>query len=263
MTRCPTPTFRTSSTSGYRRRLRKASPTLFKSTTQRQGLTRCVDRPCTSRARQRKDAAFYERECGRRCRERSPHAAASGIGIIVFAHKSTAGWEAILQSVVDAGWVITGSWPVDTEHGQPEMRTRTRARSLHPFISSAVPARPTALTRRRLARRAAELPRRIHEWMPRLAEEGVVGADAIFACLGPALEVFSRYSRVEKASGEPVTLQRISGACLGRRGQGGAVADLPRGRHQRSGAGRPPDGHVALDTLDEPGEQAGRRTTDR
>ncbi|MDM7456726.1 MAG: hypothetical protein P3W97_005615, partial [Tepidimonas sp.] len=53
----------------------------------------------------------------------------------------------------------------------------------------------------------AELPRRIHEWMPRLAEEGVVGADAIFACLGPALEIFSRYSRVEKASGEVVTLR--------------------------------------------------------
>ena len=52
-----------------------------------------------------------------------------------------------------------------------------------------------------------ELPRRIHEWMPRLAEEGVVGADAIFACLGPALEIFSRYSRVEKASGETVSLK--------------------------------------------------------
>jgi hypothetical protein len=43
--------------------------------------------------------------------------------------------------------------------------------------------------------------------MPRLASEGVVGADAIFACLGPALEIFSRYSRVEKASGEQVTLK--------------------------------------------------------
>jgi hypothetical protein len=51
-----------------------------------------------------------------------------------------------------------------------------------------------------------QLPRRIHDWMPRLAEEGVVGADSIFACLGPALEIFSRYSRVEKASGETVTL---------------------------------------------------------
>jgi hypothetical protein len=52
-----------------------------------------------------------------------------------------------------------------------------------------------------------ELPKRIHEWMPRLADEGVVGADAIFACLGPALEIFSRYSRVEKANGETVELR--------------------------------------------------------
>src|ERR1700756_3982808 len=40
-----------------------------------------------------------------------------------------------------------------------------------------------------------------------VADEGAVGADAIFACLGPALEIFSRYSRVEKASGEAVTLK--------------------------------------------------------
>lgn len=43
--------------------------------------------------------------------------------------------------------------------------------------------------------------------MPRLAREGIVGADAIFACIGPALEIFSRYSRVEKASGEKVELR--------------------------------------------------------
>jgi hypothetical protein len=51
------------------------------------------------------------------------------------------------------------------------------------------------------------LPRRIHDWLPRLASEGIVGADAIFACLGPALEIFSRYARVEKASGERVELR--------------------------------------------------------
>jgi hypothetical protein len=53
----------------------------------------------------------------------------------------------------------------------------------------------------------AALPKRIHEWMPRLQSEGVVGADAIFACLGPALEIFSRYSRVEKPNGDQVTLK--------------------------------------------------------
>jgi len=43
--------------------------------------------------------------------------------------------------------------------------------------------------------------------MPRLASEGVVGADAIFACLGPALEIFSRHSRVEKVNGDIVPLR--------------------------------------------------------
>src|SRR5262249_14802671 len=40
-----------------------------------------------------------------------------GIGIVVFAHKSTSGWEAQLQAMIDAGWIITGSWPIDTEMG--------------------------------------------------------------------------------------------------------------------------------------------------
>jgi len=52
-----------------------------------------------------------------------------------------------------------------------------------------------------------ELPGRIAQWLPRLAAEGIVGADAIFACLGPALEIFSRYSHVERADGRRVTLR--------------------------------------------------------
>src|SRR5712691_8902245 len=38
-----------------------------------------------------------------------------GIGVIVFAHKSTSGWESLLQAIVKSGWVVTASWPIDTE----------------------------------------------------------------------------------------------------------------------------------------------------
>ena len=124
--------------------------------------------------------------------------------------KTTASWEAILQAVVDAKWTITGSWPIDTE-----METRVAAQGQARLASSIhLVCRPrentdgTVLTDDVGDWRdvLAELPKRLHEWMPRLADEGVVGADAIFACLGPALEIFSRYSRVEKASGEVVSL---------------------------------------------------------
>ncbi len=41
----------------------------------------------------------------------------SGIGIVVFAHKTTRGWESQLQAMINANWTITGSWPIDTEMG--------------------------------------------------------------------------------------------------------------------------------------------------
>lgn len=134
----------------------------------------------------------------------------SGMGIVVFAHKSTTGWEAQIQALIDAGWVITGSWPIDTERGgrMNAQDTASLASSIHLIC------RPRETTRGEMINEIGdwrdvlnELPERIHSWLPRLANEGIVGADAIFACLGPALEIFSRYSHVEKASGEVVTLK--------------------------------------------------------
>jgi DNA protecting protein DprA len=135
----------------------------------------------------------------------------TGIGVVVFAHKSTAGWETMLQAIVGAGWIVTASWPIDTERGgrMNAYETASLASSVHlvcrPRENPDGSVRTDEIGDWRDVLQA--LPIRIHEWMPRLAEEGVVGADAIFACLGPALEIFSRYSRVEKASGETVTLK--------------------------------------------------------
>jgi putative DNA methylase len=135
----------------------------------------------------------------------------SGIAVVVFAHASTEGWESLLNALLRAGWIITGSWPIDTEREGRMLASRQRslASSVHlvcrPRESTEDAVRTNEIGDWRDV--LQELPRRIHEWMPRLATEGVVGADAIFACLGPALEIFSRYSHVEKASGEVVTLQ--------------------------------------------------------
>ena len=156
-----------------------------------------------------KDGKWFETTMGKAMAEGRRVLAPHGIGIVVFAHKSTSGWEAQLQAMVDAGWTMTGSWPIDTEMG-----SRLRAMNSAALASSVhLVCRPRKNPDGSLQESVgdwrdvlAELPKRIHSWMPRLAEEGVVGADAIFACLGPALEVFSRYSRVEKSSGEAVTL---------------------------------------------------------
>ena len=134
-----------------------------------------------------------------------------GIGVVVFANKTTAGWEAILEAMIRAGWMVSASWPIDTERPNRQRAIGSAAlqSSVHlvcrPRENSDGSVRTDEVGDWRDV--LQELPRRIHEWMPRLAEEGVVGADAIFACLGPALEVFSRYSRVEKSSGDAVSLK--------------------------------------------------------
>jgi adenine-specific DNA methylase len=157
-----------------------------------------------------KDDAFFERTMGHAMSEARRVLQPSGIGVVVFAHKSTGGWEAQLQAMVEAGWTITASWPIDTERP-----ARLRAMGSAALASSVhLVCRPREDANGAVRESVGEwrdvlgeLPKRIHEWMPRLAAEGVVGADAIFACLGPSLEIFSRYSHVEKANGETATLR--------------------------------------------------------
>jgi putative DNA methylase len=157
-----------------------------------------------------KDAMFFEATMQNALAEGRRYVVPSGVGVVVFAHKSTSGWEAQLKAMLEAGWVVTGSWPIDTERAG-----RLRALDSAALGSSVhIVCRPREDTNGNLLTVVGDwrdvlraLPNRIAEWLPRLSAEGVVGADAIFACLGPALEIFSRYSSVEKTSGEKVELR--------------------------------------------------------
>jgi adenine-specific DNA methylase len=158
-----------------------------------------------------KDQQFYLSKMNTALAEGRRLLQPDGIGLVVFAHKSTSGWEALLQSMLAAGWTVTGSWPIDTE-----MATKVAGVGQARLMSSIhLVCRPREKPDGAVKTEVigewrdvlGELPRRIHEWMPRLAQEGVVGADAIFACLGPALEIYSRYSRVERADGRAVGLR--------------------------------------------------------
>ena len=127
-----------------------------------------------------------------------------GVGSVVFAHKTTEGWEALLVGMIRGGWTITGSWPIATE-----MTSRLRARESAALATSVhliCRPRPKDAPVGDWADVLAELPRRVGEWMRRLSGEGIRGADLVFACVGPALEIFSRYSHVEEANGDEVGL---------------------------------------------------------
>ena len=147
-----------------------------------------------------KDAAFFELTMHKAFEEGRRILMDDGIGGVVFAHQSTEGWEAFLGGLIQSGWTITASWPIATE-----MAARIRARdnaSLATSVHLVCRPRPVDAQVGDWAEVLHELPVRVGDWMERLQGEGVRGADLVFACVGPALEVFSRYSAVETAAGD-------------------------------------------------------------
>ena len=127
-----------------------------------------------------------------------------GIGSVVFAHKTTEGWEALLSGMIQAGWTITNSWPIATESAS-RLRARDSA-ALATSVHLICRPRPEDAPIGDWADALRELPIRVADWMERLQAEGVRGADLVFACVGPALEIFSRFSRVETAEGSEIRL---------------------------------------------------------
>jgi putative DNA methylase len=151
-----------------------------------------------------KDRTWFEETMAKAFAEGRRILQEDGIGSVVFAHKTTEGWEALLSGMIRSGWTITGSWPIATE-----MTTRLRARESAALATSVhliCRPRPDDAPIGDWADVLRELPKRVGAWMERLQGEGVRGADLVFACIGPALEIFSRYSKVETAEGREVTL---------------------------------------------------------
>ncbi len=151
-----------------------------------------------------KDRAFFEETMGRAFAEGRRVLHEDGIGSVVFAHKTTEGWEALLAGLIRGGWTITGSWPIATEMGS-RLRARDSA-ALATSVHLICRPRPADAPVGDWADVLRELPPRVGEWMERLQGEGVRGADLVFACIGPALEIFSRHPAVETPDGREVGL---------------------------------------------------------
>lgn len=129
-----------------------------------------------------------------------------GVAVIVFAYPKTEAWEAVIGGLLKAGVYLTGSWPIHTE-----MQARLRAQESATLASSIY-----MVCRKRTTKEIGEFPRvklgieqRVRERLDEFWNEGIRGADFFMSAIGPAVEVFGRYERVEKLSGEPVEVKEL------------------------------------------------------
>jgi len=129
-----------------------------------------------------------------------------GIVVIVFAHKTTSAWETLISGLLKSGLTVTASWPLHTERPG-----RLRAQE-----SAALASSIFLVCRKRQTEEEGyfdeiqnELKNRIINRLQFFWDQGIRGADFFISAIGPALEVFGRYKRVVRLSGEEVTVSEF------------------------------------------------------
>lgn len=143
----------------------------------------------------------FERRLQRALSELARVVKLDGMVTIVFAHTDVEAWERLLRALRTARLVVTTSWPM-----RSEAANRTTARISAVLGSSVVlVCRPQTVVRESFYDDVVrELEQRIAERLDAFEEMGLVGADYFVSAIGPAFEVFARYSRIVKLSGEEV-----------------------------------------------------------
>ena len=126
--------------------------------------------------------------------------------VIVFANKSPDAWETMVSALIRAGFVVTGSWPIQTE-----MQTRQRAMAAAALSSSiwlVCRKRPATARPGWETPVLAEMRDKITEKLRDFWDAGIRGPDFVWSATGPALEAFSRHPVVKRADrpGEVLTV---------------------------------------------------------
>lgn len=128
-----------------------------------------------------------------------------GVLTVMFTHKKQEAWEGLFQSLIDAGFTITATWPIKTESEH----------SLHQAKKNAAQSTVILVARKRMPNAGKgyydssmkeEIRNTAASSAERLQGEGLNAVDQMVGSFGPAMEVFSRYDEVVTDTGEPVNV---------------------------------------------------------
>ena len=118
---------------------------------------------------------------------------------------ASSGWETMLSAIINAGFAITGTWPMRTERS-----VRTIAQGTNALASSIVlvcrkrPEDAPQTTRRNLI---ATLRKELRPALRELQHSNIAPVDLAQSAIGPGMGVFSRYRRVLEADGTPMSVR--------------------------------------------------------
>ncbi len=124
----------------------------------------------------------------------------NGIMTLMFTHKATGAWDALTTGLIEAGFAITASWPINTEAGG-SLHIRDKAAANSTVFLACRPRSPRVVSNGSTGSEthrywedveplvAGAVAKRVGEFQ----RAGISGVDLFLAAFGPALEEFSRH----------------------------------------------------------------------
>lgn len=118
---------------------------------------------------------------------------------------ASTGWETMLTAIIQAGFVITGTWPIKTECNSRSISQGTNAlASSIVLVCRKRSADATICTRRSFIN---ELKRELRPALQKLQASNIAPVDLAQSAIGPGMAVFSKYAQVLEADGEPMSVR--------------------------------------------------------
>ncbi len=118
---------------------------------------------------------------------------------------ASTGWDTFLAAVIEAGFAISGTWPMRTENETRlvGMVTNALASSIVLVCRPRSADAPTATRREFASALKVELPAALAN----LQRANIAPVDLAQAAIGPGMAVYTRYSKVLDAEGKPLTVR--------------------------------------------------------
>jgi len=115
------------------------------------------------------------------------------------------GWDTFLAAVIEAGFSITGTWPMRTERGARSigLGNNALASSIVLVCRQRSSTAPIATRRDFVAALKAELP----QALAHLQAGNIAPVDLAQAAIGPGMAVYTRYAKVLDAEGQPIPVR--------------------------------------------------------
>ena len=172
-------------------------------TPKREEITSHKHRHCGS---QREANKFYQRSLSEGFRESKRVAEAPQLVTVMFAHQSTDAWTALISALFEAGLSPNATWPIATEMPTTALAMGTASLETSVTVACCPRVAGSAVSFRQIR---SEIQDVVRQAVRRFWAYGFRGADLIVACYGPAVGVFGKYERVERADGTRVDIPEL------------------------------------------------------